>query len=227
MDTIDRYREQNVKQVYYFSMEFLTGRLLPAYLRNLGIGDIVQEGLTELGFDFDEIAAIEKDQGLRQRRPRSRLAACFLDSMATTAIPGHGCGIQLQLRPFRAEDRQRLPGGVPGPLACRTATSGRCARLTRPWRCSSGGTDPSVSGERPGHVLSAENYESVLAVPYDTPGDRATRTARSTPCGSGVRRASFRSSTTATFSRGDFMRALRSEAHGGSHLPGALSQRFL
>jgi starch phosphorylase len=93
INTNKRYTATGEKQVYYFSMEFLLGRLLGNCLLNLGIRDICKEALSELDVDLDEIECLEQDQGLGNGG-LGRLAACFLDSMASLNIPGHGCGFR-------------------------------------------------------------------------------------------------------------------------------------
>jgi len=93
VDTTQRYDAQKQKQVYYFSIEFLLGRLLDSNLRNLGIRKVWVESLTELGIDYTELASAEHDIGLGNGGS-GRLAACFLDSLASLGLPGHGCGIR-------------------------------------------------------------------------------------------------------------------------------------
>jgi len=94
------YEKNKGKQVYYFSMEFLVGRLLNSNLVNLGIKDICEEAFAELGIDWIEIEDIEPDAGLGNGG-LGRLAACFLDSMASIEIPGHGCGIRYKYGLFK------------------------------------------------------------------------------------------------------------------------------
>jgi starch phosphorylase len=89
------YSREKVKQVYYFSMEFLIGRLLESNLINLGIRDDFEKALGELGMDLNEILEMEADPGLGNGG-LGRLAACFLDSMASMGLPGHGVGIRYQ-----------------------------------------------------------------------------------------------------------------------------------
>lgn len=89
------YTQSKAKQTYYFSMEFLIGKLLNTYLINLGIRDICSEALAELGIDLDELAAMEPDAGLGNGG-LGRLAACFMDSMASLSLPAHGCGIRFK-----------------------------------------------------------------------------------------------------------------------------------
>jgi starch phosphorylase len=93
VDTTRRYDAQKQKQVYYFSIEFLLGRLLDNNLRNLGLRDIWVEALGELGIDYTELINAEHDAGLGNGG-LGRLAACFLDSLASVGLPGHGCGIR-------------------------------------------------------------------------------------------------------------------------------------
>lgn len=99
-ETVRRQKENKQKKVYYFSMEFLIGRLLENYLINLGVRDIVDEGLKEMGCSLDEICKQEFDPGLGNGG-LGRLAACFLDSMAAEGIDGIGIGLRYQFGLFR------------------------------------------------------------------------------------------------------------------------------
>ncbi|MBC2322904.1 glycogen/starch/alpha-glucan phosphorylase [Listeria booriae] len=93
MQTKKEYQQDQAKQVYYFSIEFLPGKLLKSNLLNLGILDTVREGLADLGVDFTHLEEVEADQGLGNGG-LGRLAACFMDSMATCDVPGNGNGIR-------------------------------------------------------------------------------------------------------------------------------------
>lgn len=93
IQTNERYRAEHKKQVYYLSIEFLLGRLLGSNLMNLGIRDIVEEGLKELGIELAHVEEVEIDAGLGNGG-LGRLAACFLDSLASLDLPGHGQGIR-------------------------------------------------------------------------------------------------------------------------------------
>ena len=100
---MDRTREtyrQNGKRVYYLSLEFLIGRLLTDSLSNLGLLDIAREALAELGVDFDQIRLQEPDAALGNGG-LGRLAACFMESMASLDIPAHGYGIRYEHGLFR------------------------------------------------------------------------------------------------------------------------------
>ena len=87
------YMERQVKQVYYFSVEFLLGRLLDSNLVNLGLRDVFSDALSELGIDLKLEEEEEPDAGLGNGG-LGRLAACFIDSMASLGLPGHGCSIR-------------------------------------------------------------------------------------------------------------------------------------
>jgi len=99
-ETERRYTEQGAKRVYYLSMEFLMGRALGNNLTNLGIYDEAKSVITELGADLEELAALEPDAALGNGG-LGRLAACFLDSMATLDLPGFGYGINYEFGLFR------------------------------------------------------------------------------------------------------------------------------
>lgn len=98
--TNQHYTEKKEKQVYYFSMEFLLGRMLKSNLLNLGILDTVRSALQDLGIDLEELVQIEPDPGLGNGG-LGRLAACFIDSMATSEIPAHGNGIRFKYGLFK------------------------------------------------------------------------------------------------------------------------------
>jgi len=97
--TQQSYYEDNVKRVYYLSMEFLIGRLLTNNLINLGIYDEYKQALEELGHDIHELEEIEVEAGLGNGG-LGRLAACFLDSIASLGIPGYGYGIRYEFGIF-------------------------------------------------------------------------------------------------------------------------------
>jgi glycogen phosphorylase len=95
-----RYQEQDAKRLYYLSMEFLMGRALGNNLTNLGLYDDAKSILAELGSDLEEIAVQEPDAALGNGG-LGRLAACFLDSLATMDMPGFGYGINYEFGLFR------------------------------------------------------------------------------------------------------------------------------
>ncbi|MEX1063228.1 MAG: glycogen/starch/alpha-glucan phosphorylase [Balneolaceae bacterium] len=93
INTQQAYYEKDVKRVYYISMEYLIGRLLDNMLINLGVQDVAAEAMDDLGLDYDKLRNTEWDAGLGNGG-LGRLAACFLDSMATLGIPAMGYGIR-------------------------------------------------------------------------------------------------------------------------------------
>jgi len=95
-----RYRAQDAKRLYYLSMEFLMGRALGNNLTNLGIYDQAKAVLSELGDDLEELQELEPDAALGNGG-LGRLAACFLDSLATLDMPGFGYGINYEFGLFR------------------------------------------------------------------------------------------------------------------------------
>ncbi|HSP21040.1 MAG TPA: glycogen/starch/alpha-glucan phosphorylase [Planococcus sp. (in: firmicutes)] len=88
-----QYKDEKRKQLYYFSIEFLMGRILGQNLMNLDTHGLVKEGLEELGFDLQAIEDQEPEPGLGNGG-LGRLAACFMDSLASLQLPGHGCGLR-------------------------------------------------------------------------------------------------------------------------------------
>jgi glycogen phosphorylase len=95
-----RYHQEDAKRVYYLSLEFLMGRSLLNALVNLGIEHAAAEALHELAYDLEELREQEPDAGLGNGG-LGRLAACYLDSMATLGIPGYGYGIRYEYGIFR------------------------------------------------------------------------------------------------------------------------------
>ena len=93
MKTHDEYYEKDVKVVYYLSMEFLMGRFFGNALINLEMFDEVKEVFDELGIDYNVVEDAEPDPGLGNGG-LGRLAACFLESLSTLALPAYGCGIR-------------------------------------------------------------------------------------------------------------------------------------
>ncbi len=99
METMRSYYEIDAKRVYYLSMEFLTGRLLSNSLLNMGFFEECREALSDLELELERIRELEGDAALGNGG-LGRLAACFLDSMATLQLPGYGCGIRYEYGMF-------------------------------------------------------------------------------------------------------------------------------
>lgn len=109
METMRTYYRQDTKRVYYLSLEFLMGRTLTNSLLNMGIHDSFTQALVELGLDMEVIREQEPDAALGNGG-LGRLAACFLDSMATLGIPAYGYGIRYEYGMFtqRIENGQQI-----------------------------------------------------------------------------------------------------------------------
>lgn len=166
IDTNERYRSKKEKQVYYLSIEFLLGRLLKQNLLALGIDKVVEEGLRELGIDINELEEIEADAALGNGG-LGRLAACFLDSLASLNLPGHGCGIRYKHGLFE----QKIVDGYQVELPEQWLRNGNVWEVRK--------ADLSVEVPFWGNIkASTENgrlkfshidAEMVTAVPYDMP----------------------------------------------------------
>ena len=165
-ETEERAIREGQKKVYYFSMEFLIGRLLENYLVNLGIRDIVAEGLADLGESLEDLLSAEPDPGLGNGG-LGRLAACFLDSMAAIGLNGTGMGIRYRFGLFR----QKIVNGY--------QTEEPDAWLENPYPWEHVHNDESVEVRFGGYVdrqydngkMSFEHrdYQRINAVPYDVP----------------------------------------------------------
>lgn len=166
MNTNEQYAKNNVKQVYYFSMEFLIGRLLGSNLLNLGIKDLCKDALKDLGIDLKELEEVENDAGLGNGG-LGRLAACFLDSMASLSIPGHGCGIRYDYGLFE----QKIVDGYQVEIPDNWLRHGNVWEVRKEDRAAVVKFGGKVTIKDDGDLISFDhsNYEAVLAVPYDTP----------------------------------------------------------
>jgi len=102
--TSQRYYEQDAKRVYYLSLEYLLGRAFSNNVINLGLDGPVRKAVQKLGMKWEDVVDMERDAGLGNGG-LGRLAACFLDSMATLALPGYGYGIRYDYGIFRQEVR--------------------------------------------------------------------------------------------------------------------------
>lgn len=166
VDTNSLYKIDAEKQVYYFSIEFLIGRLLGSNLLNLGLYDVYRQGLADLGIDLTELEEEEVDAGLGNGG-LGRLAACFLDSLASLKLPGHGNGIRYKYGLFE----QKVVDGFQVESPDNWLKNGYMWELRKADKAVKvhfGGTvREDSSGETPKFIH--EKYDTVLAVPYDIP----------------------------------------------------------
>ncbi|MFO1067085.1 MAG: glycogen/starch/alpha-glucan phosphorylase [Geminicoccaceae bacterium] len=166
LETTRKVRESGQKRVYYLSLEFLIGRLLTDTLSNLGLMPECRDALRELGVDFDEIKAVEPDAALGNGG-LGRLAACFMESMATVGVAAHGYGIRYEHGLFR----QAIRDGWQIELPEDWLDNGNPWEFERPeiaYDIGFGGrVELDDSGEEP--VFTWKPGERVLALAYDTP----------------------------------------------------------
>ena len=164
--TDERNRVEGKKRVYYFSIEFLIGRLLDNYLLNLGIRDLVAEAIADMGGDLDEIERQEPDPALGNGG-LGRLAACFLDSMAHEGIAGYGNGMRYRYGLFK----QEIVDGRQVEVADEWLSKGYPWEVKRPDKAVRIGFGGHVVSRQEGDrlIYSVEDTQDVLAVPYDIP----------------------------------------------------------
>ena len=160
------FDDLKVKKVYYLSMEFLMGRALGNNIINLGEQKEIREALEELGFDLNAIEDQEPDPALGNGG-LGRLAACFLDSLATLGYPAYGCGIRYHYGMFK----QKIENGYQIEVPDEWLKNGYPFEIRRTEYATEvkfGGYVKTVwNGQR--NVFVQEGYQSVLAVPYDMP----------------------------------------------------------
>ncbi len=172
-DIIDRwiathkeYEKKNAKTVYYLSMEFLMGRALGNNLINLTYYDSVKEALEELGFDLNFIEDQEPDAALGNGG-LGRLAACFLDSLATLGYPAYGCGIRYKYGMFKQGIKDGYQVELPDDWL-RDGNPFEVKRSEYAVEVKFGGY-VRVENRNGKNYFIQEDYQSVRAVPYDLP----------------------------------------------------------
>lgn len=167
IETHKTYEEKDAKTVYYLSMEFLMGRALGNNMINLLVNDVVREVLDELGFDLNVIEDQEPDAGLGNGG-LGRLAACFLDSLATLEYPAYGCGIRYRYGIFE----QKIIDGYQVERPDEWLKNGNPFEIRRPEygvEIKFGGYVRVAKDEDGREKYVHENYQSVRAIPYDVP----------------------------------------------------------
>lgn len=168
MDTQKTYEEKDPKILYYMSMEFLMGRALGNNLINMSMYGEVKEALDELGVDLNAVEDQEPDPALGNGG-LGRLAACFLDSLATLGYAAYGCGIRYQYGMFK----QKIKDGYQIEVPDEWLKNGNPFELKRPEYAKEvrfGGNIRTEYDEATGRTnFIQENYQSVMAVPFDYP----------------------------------------------------------
>ncbi len=161
------FDKQDPKMVYYMSMEFLMGRALGNNMINLKMYKEVKEALGEIGLNLDEIEDQEPDPALGNGG-LGRLAACFMESLATLGYAAYGCGIRYRYGMFK----QKIKDGFQVEVPDNWLKNGYPFELRRPeysYEVKFGGYVRAEVTEEGKTRFVQENYQSVLAVPYDMP----------------------------------------------------------
>ena len=166
--TQKQYEKDDPKIVYYMSMEFLLGRALGNNLINMTAYKEVKEALEEMGLNLNELENQEPDPALGNGG-LGRLAACFLDSLASLGYAAYGCGIRYRYGMFK----QKIKDGYQEEKPDNWLKNGNPFELRRPEYAKEvrfGGNIRVEYDDKTGDIrFKQENYESVLAVPYDYP----------------------------------------------------------
>lgn len=167
LKTRQEYQAKKAKQVYYFSMEFLMGRLLGNNLLNMQLLSLVDDGLQELGLSLSALEEKEKDAGLGNGG-LGRLAACFLDSLASLQLAGHGYGMRYKYGMFD----QQIIDGQQVELPDDWLSQQFIWEVRRPEEALQvrfGGHISAIESDGGDLRFNHQGYEQIQAVPYDVP----------------------------------------------------------
>src|SRR5579883_744876 len=205
LNTAETYTQKGSRTVAYLSAEFLMGPHLGNNLISLGIYDEVKQAIEEVGLNFDEIADQEEEPGLGNGG-LGRLAACYLDSMASLDIPSIGYGIRYEFGIFD----QDIHDGWQVEITDKWLRYGNPWEIARPeWavEVKLGGRTESYTDEQGRYRVRWVPYEVVMGIPYDTPilGYK-TNTATTLRLWSAAAAESF---DFAAFNSGDYFRAVQ------------------
>ena len=165
--THKEYEKQDAKTLYYMSMEFLMGRALGNNIINIRARDGIREALDELGFDLNVIEDQERDPALGNGG-LGRLAACFLDSLATLGYPAYGCGIRYKYGMFKQEIKDGYQIEAPDDWL-RDGNPFEVRRDEYACEVKFGGYVRTEHGSDGRTHFIQDGYQSVRAVPYDLP----------------------------------------------------------
>jgi starch phosphorylase len=203
------YDRPDTKRVYYLSLEFLIGRTLGNSLINLGLYDECYQALYELGYDLEEIRDLEEEAGLGNGG-LGRLAACFLDSMATLELPGYGYGIRYDYGMFHQRIRNGYQLEEPDDWL-RLGNPWEVARPEDTFRVQFYGRSEHYVDEQGNHRRRWVDTHDILALPYDMPVPGYRNNTVNT-----LRLFSTRSTREFDleyFNHGDYMRACEDQLH--------------
>ena len=204
--THKEYEKDGVKKVYYLSMEFLMGRALGNNIINIGARKEIKEALDELGFELNAIEDQEPDPALGNGG-LGRLAACFLDSLATLGYPAYGCGIRYHYGMFK----QKIENGYQVEVPDEWLKAGypfQVRRAEYAVEVKFGGFVRAV-WENGRNRFVREGYQSVMAIPYDMPivgyGNNVVNTLRMWDA------EPMKTFSLEAFDRGDYQKAVEQE----------------
>ncbi len=204
--THKEYEKQDVKTLYYLSMEFLMGRALGNNIISFMARDEVKEVLSELGFDLNTIEDQEPDPALGNGG-LGRLAACFLDSLATLGYPAYGCGIRYRYGMFKQKIENGFQIEVPDDWL-KNGYPFEIRRAEYATEVKFGGYVKTVWEDGKERFVQ-EGYQSVRAVPYDMPivgyGNNVVNTLRIWDA------EAINTFSLDSFDRGDYQKAVEQE----------------
>ena len=160
------YKKGKKKQVFYFSLEFLLGTMLVRNIEALGLKEVCDDAMKELGFTPEDLYAVELDPALGNGG-LGRLAACFMDSLAFLGIPGNGCSIRYKYGLFE----QKIVDGYQVEIADDWMRTEPVWEIKKPNRAVvvkfNGKIREEIKNKR--HIFYHDDYEAVIAMPYDVP----------------------------------------------------------
>ncbi|MCR5637534.1 MAG: glycogen/starch/alpha-glucan phosphorylase [Lachnospiraceae bacterium] len=205
--THKQYEKQDAKTVYYMSMEFLVGRALGNNIINLKAEKVIKEALKELGMNLNALEDQEPDPALGNGG-LGRLAACFLDSLSSLGYPAYGCGIRYKYGMFK----QKIENGYQIEAPDNWLKHGYPFELKRAEYATEvkfGGYVRMIKDEQGRERFIQENYQSVMAIPYDMPilgyGNNVVNTLRIWDA------EAINTFNLDSFDKGDYQKALEQE----------------
>jgi len=167
MATQTKHREKNVKRLYYFSLEFLMGRLYVNSFHSAGVVENMRRAISELGLDIDELREEEYDMGLGNGG-LGRLAACFLDSLATLDLPAIGYGIHYQYGLFKQEFRNGYQVELPDDWM-KFGTPWEIVRPEHTTEIDLYGQVENIFDDVGNYVSKWTGTKKLIGIPYDIP----------------------------------------------------------